>query len=305
MSDSGPLPEADIRAGASSSSASKVPAQDHRSRGFTTARRITVAIPVLLLVLGLVTNTGTGTLSSFGIRDIATICPLGVLETMLATWSAIPRWIIVLVVFAITVTLFGRAFCAWLCPVPPLSSLGRRTNTRTRHGQPGRQNGRRHKVDSRHAVLLGVLASSAVFGFPVFCLVCPIGLSFATIICVWRAFQFAEVSWGLLAFPVLVGVEVVLFRKWCGWICPLGALMSLIGQGNRTFQPQVDRDLCLEERGQSCLRCTATCPEQLDVQAALRHPSDFAECTRCGACVQACPAQALAVRLSALEKPEP
>ena len=44
----------------------------------------------------------------------------------------------------------------------------------------------RAKLDSRHYVLGGALLSTAVFGFPVFCLVCPIGLTFATVLVVWR-----------------------------------------------------------------------------------------------------------------------
>lgn len=35
--------------------------------------------------------------------------------------------------------------------------------------------------DSRHAVLGGALLTTAVFGFPVFCLVCPVGLTFAAV----------------------------------------------------------------------------------------------------------------------------
>ena len=196
-----------------------------RTRKFTIARRITVLIPVALLVVGLAFNTGTGTLSSFGWRDIAAICPLGVLETMIATATAIPRWIIVLALFVIFVLLFGRAFCAWLCPVPPISSLGKGLDKKRTPDEVANPP-RRRKVDSRHAVLLGALLSTGIFGYPVFCLVCPVGLTFATIICLWRAFQFAEPTWGLLVFPLIIVVEVVVFAEEAG-VSPPAVVLSV------------------------------------------------------------------------------
>lgn len=47
---------------------------------------------------------------------------------------------------------------------------------------------KRAALDSRHVILGGSLLSAAVFGFPVFCLICPIGLTFATIVLVMRLF---------------------------------------------------------------------------------------------------------------------
>ena len=41
-------------------------------------------------------------------------------------------------------------------------------------------------------VLAGALASSAAFGFPVFCLICPVGLTFALVIALWRLAEFNE-----------------------------------------------------------------------------------------------------------------
>ncbi|MFR1638333.1 MAG: 4Fe-4S binding protein [Eggerthellaceae bacterium] len=68
------------------------------------------------------------------------------------------------------------------------------------------------------------LLSTAVFGFPVFCLICPVGLTFATLIAVWRLFQFNEVALSLLVFPAMLALEVLVLRKWCSRFCPLGAL---------------------------------------------------------------------------------
>ncbi len=147
------------------------------------------------------------------------------------------------------------------------------------------------QIDSRHIVLLGALGSAAVFGFPVFCLICPVGLTFAFFIGIAGAFQFNEPSWALLAAPVIVVLEVVVLRKWCVRFCPISALISLISAGNRTFKPKVDEASCLRSKGIDCHACVDVCPEQVDP-----HSKMIPECSKCGACVNACPAKAISIK---------
>ena len=148
------------------------------------------------------------------------------------------------------------------------------------------------RLDTRHATLLGALGATAVFGFPVFCLVCPIGLTFATLIGLWHLLQFNETSWGLVIFPFILVLEVVFLRKWCTRICPVGALVSLVAGANRTLRPHVRHKACLRTSGIDCRACVEACPEQVDP-----HSARIPECSKCGACVEACPAGALSIRL--------
>ena len=152
---------------------------------------------------------------------------------------------------------------------------------------------KRATFDSRHVILGGSLLSAAVFGFPVFCLICPIGLTFATIVLVMRLFAFGDVAWGVILVPALLLAEVVFFRKWCSKFCPISALMSLVGKANRTFVPAIDNAKCRESaQGTSCEACAAVCPQGINV----RHPEagmSFSECTKCRACVEACPTKAI------------
>lgn len=282
------------------------------------SNRLRVIIPLAVLAVfcaGYALTMGTGTLSGFGWKDISLLCPLGALESLLATKTLVPRVVVSIVVMIVLGVVLGRAFCGWVCPVPVVSKL--RTMTKKRgegdevantsalsaaelESLKGCQGGCegcaevRQKIDSRHVILAGTLLSAAVFGFPVFCLVCPIGLTFATVLVVMLLFQ-GDVTWSVLIIPALLLVEVVFFRRWCSRICPLSALMSLLSKPSKTLRPAIDDAKCLEtSHGAACGRCAMGCSEGINP----RHPelgAAWSECTKCRACIDACPAQAISL----------
>lgn len=287
--------------------------------------RIIIPLAVMFVItLGFVANLSFGTLSAIGWEDIVLLCPLGALGTMLATKLVIPQAVISLVFAVLFIIVVGRAFCSWICPVPLVSRLRNlfkkgsskqatsalpeltkeETAALSRSSEDGATGcgstsactscaKKREVFDSRHLILAGSLLSAVIFGFPVFCLVCPIGLSFATIFLVIRLFALGDVTLSLLIVPALLIFEVVLFKKWCHAICPLSAFMSLIGKLNRTFEPTIDNASCLETaKGKSCGVCAKVCPEGIDP----RHPKQgkaWSECTKCRVCAEACPTQSI------------
>lgn len=296
-----------------------------------TAVKIAIAA-VIVISVGF--HTGWGTYSSLGIDFVASICPLGALEALFGSWQFIPRLLIALAAMLVVVLLFGRAFCAWVCPVPPLQAFFRtRTRREKLHAEqaeagtsayrrwlaragaadggrsgatdgaagrlpdapaadPGRAKGRMC-LDSRHVVLCGALGSAAIFGFPVFCLVCPVGLTCAVIVLLMRLMGVGELSWGLLVFPLLLVLEMTVLRRWCAKICPIAALMSLVGRLNKTFRPRVETSACLRSaEGQACHACASACPEHIDPRGNDGLVPEH-ECTRCGKCLEACPAHAI------------
>ena len=115
-----------------------------------------------------------------------------------------------------------------------------------------------------------------------------VGLTFATIVALWRLFQFNEVALSLVVFPAVLVLELAVLRKWCSQFCPLGALLSLLSRLNRTFRPATDEGACLRSsKGEPCHRCAEACPEGID----LHDPAASAplnECTKCRACADAC-----------------
>ncbi|WP_297674079.1 4Fe-4S binding protein [Slackia sp.] len=273
----------------------------------TSTKRTVVFVAVFVLVgVGLAFSTGTGTLSAIGVGQIAAICPLGALEAMFGAWAFLPRALLLFAGIALVAIVFGKAFCGWVCPVPHFQRFFTTKKAKAAEHDERVQAAKKSVVawregceertkpalDSRHAVLGATLLSAAVFGFPVFCLICPVGLTFATFILMWRFVQFNEPTIGLLVFPAILIVEFVVLRRWCHKICPLGALLSLLARGNKTFRPTVDRSLCLRCDGVACETCASVCPEHIDPYADAGERS-MVECTKCKTCAQACPVSAI------------
>lgn len=309
------------------------PGRQGKKGRYHIARGIAMAAFGILLVASLVWQTGWGSFSAFGVSFVQSVCPLGVLETFVTGKNTMVHSVVLLMVALVLVIVFGKAFCGWLCPSKHIQRFFRGGHGPKKGETPsgacaeslpgeGRPEGEgaseacagcsrsgegscsTHrldkvggvrdgmKIDGRHVVLGGTLLSAAVFGFPVFCLVCPVGLSVATIVGLWHLFQFNETSWGLLAFPAVLVLELVVFRKWCTKICPLSALLSLVSGLNHTFKPVVDEKKCLREAGIDCRTCVEVCPEEVDP-----HSRHIPECSKCGKCVDSCPAQAIAIKV--------
>lgn len=300
-----------------------------RKRGMTlkTKRLLTALIFVAITCVGLAFHTGLGTPSMLGINQIAALCPLGGIEAAIASHIIVPVGVLGLLVVVVLILIFGRAFCAWGCPMGLLKRLfgiktpqekraakakqgqtadGDQATTQAAGGnsiaklvpsmarEDDAADPERGGVgDSRMWVLGGAVVTTAAFGFPVFCLVCPIGLSFATIICLWRAIQFGEATWSLIVFPAILIIEVVVLRRWCHTLCPVAALMSLVARGNKTFKASLDETTCLHSaHGEHCNKCVDVCPEGIDLHRdALSTP--HYECIKCGSCSQVCPVHAI------------
>lgn len=308
-------------------------------------RKYVQAAVFTLIIVGLITGIGSGSLCSIGYESIAAVCPLGALESFFGSGTFVARTLIALIVAGVIVLLVGKAFCSWVCPVKPLrsflSSSKRRdldkkqrlaaaqqvseqldTCTTCRSCKPElssskpitndnevafsahetesrkasvKASGKKRrfaKIDARHVVLGGSLVSAAACGFPVFCLICPVGLTFASAIALYRLIGFSEPTLDLIVFPLIIFVELVFLRNWCHRFCPISALMSLVANFNKTTRPKVDSTKCLRTNGTPCITCSAACSEFIDpVEDAGKRA--LAECTRCGQCIQACPTNAL------------
>ena len=213
--------------------------------------RFLIMLALLAVVaVGYFTAGGIGNFCGIGFESITLLCPLGALLAMIAERTAIPMAVISVAVVLLVCIVLGKVFCAWACPVHFLSRGRKKGDKGDKEGKGGKVaspcsacaspcgKAKGIKIDSRHGILAAALGSTLVFGFPVFCLVCPIGLTFATVLLVMRLFAFGDATWTVVAFPAIIALEILLLPKWCQRFCPLGALLSLFSGLNRTFRPR-------------------------------------------------------------------
>lgn len=281
----------------------------------STLRMLAVLAVLLISAVGYFAAICLGNLSAFGWDAFSVLCPLGYLESLLASQTFVPRALISFLAGLVFIVVLGRVFCAWLCPMPILQRWfpgfkGRGASHSRKEDviESARQSGEgiedpairtpaqpnRFKIDSRYGVLLGALASAAIFGFPVFCLICPVGLTFATVFLIMRLFAFGDMTWTVIVVPLVLLAEVLFARKWCKKICPLGAFISLVSGANKTLRPTIDDRTCLcTSKGVNCIACAKACPEDIDIRRTGLSKAPLNNCTKCRECAEACPTQAI------------
>lgn len=311
---------------------------NRQGRALRRARTVTLLAVFVAVIVSLAFDSGLGTPSSFGIGEFFLLCPLGGLEAFLASKAFLPVTAISLVVVLVLALLFGRGWCAWGCPVPPIRRFFKRepkfAGIGSGAGPNAEEAGRtlsgcascggcasgaegetaaadvplatgcaavREQArslwrarathigrDPRTWTLLAVLAAAFIAGFPLFCLVCPVGLTFGSVGSLWHLIVDKQVTLSALVFPAALIVEIVLYRKWCMNLCPIAGLLNIAGQAAVLFRPRINEATCLREDGTPCTVCTAVCTERIDM-----HDADGAvqlgDCTRCGECARACP----------------
>lgn len=287
-----------------------------QGRRIVFARRITMGLIVAAVLVSLAFDLGWGTPSSFGLGEFFLLCPLGGIEAMLASKSFLPVSFISLAVVLLFSLVFGRAWCSWGCPAPVIRRFFRRepkTEGGFSHDEGGRLASSRCSAareagtfiaslryigcDSRTWVLAGVLIATAIVGLPLFCLVCPIGLTFGTVGSLWHLFVDKQITLSCVVFPLALVVELVMYRRWCLDVCPVAGLLNIFGQFAKLFRPRVQASTCLRRaKNSACSACLEACPEHIDLHSA-DAALQLGECTRCGECVRKCPSGSVSIKI--------
>ncbi len=218
-------------------------------------------------------------------------CPIGALQALLnQNGFQIPFG--VLGFFFLFGSLLGRTVCGWLCPFGLVQDL--------LHRIPVFQKRKRlpfHRIliYGKYAVLLFLVCIGSMFLFggfariPAFCkYLCPSGtllgaLPLLSANGLLRSQIGGLFFWKLGILIVILVLSVKIFRPFCQYLCPLGAIYSWF---NRFSLVQIHWE---EEACISCGACQKACPVDLSAHEISRSP----ECIRCGRCVSACPARCL------------
>lgn len=225
-------------------------------------------------------NTWSGTFWGLQLSD-----PLAVVGQAAAGMSLYWPFILSAVIPVLLTALFGRFFCGWICPATFLYELN--TNLAILLKRAGLPIGsRRFDRRLKYLVLAVGAVISAVTGAVVFAAFYPPVLIGREI---YYAIALGGFGAGAVFFLVTLLFDLLVARRgFCRYLCPGGALYSLIGRF------RVLRIKRIVERCNDCAKCTAECEFGLD---PLR--DNFGqECNNCTACIAVCPTDAMTFYIS-------
>jgi len=220
-------------------------------------------------------------------------CPIGSLQAVLGSAHKVSLYV---AGFLIAVgALFGRFICGWVCPFGLIQEL--------LHKIPGRKI-RAKRIFGILKYLKYVVLAVFVIALPMILLwvngvsaptfckyICPAGTLEAGIPLVLLNSDLQSAlgwlfDWKVLLLAATVILSVFIYRPFCRFICPLGAIYALFNRIS-VFGINLEKDKCT-----GCLACARAC--RLDIKPF--ETPNAAECIRCGDCVRACPENALRYR---------
>ncbi|NOY82837.1 MAG: 4Fe-4S binding protein [Kiritimatiellaeota bacterium] len=222
----------------------------------------------------------------FGVPFIScTFCPLG---DCTGIFLQVPFIGLLLV----SGSLFGRVFCGWICPLGYLNDvLGKLPKPRI-EGAAWFQRVEPGLRSLKYLFLALVLALVVLFNLPAtraypYVVRSPSMFNWESVV--------LAVKLGAARYPIRIGLlgfallaALVATRFWCRYLCPFGALFSLL---NRV-------SLWRPVRTSACRRCGKYPGE------CLQHTTPTTpDCIICGDCLQGCPHGAIELRV--LGKPDP
>ncbi|MDD3276913.1 MAG: 4Fe-4S binding protein [Kiritimatiellales bacterium] len=260
------------------------------------ARSFRLAVRLLILAVALFFAIG-GPLPVWMERVVPALSPLVLFAESIAqrTWYAGIFWALPPLAVLVLALFNGRFFCQWICPLGTLYSLPQKISLKKKV-LPVRLN----------ALIFWIIISSSILGLPALLLLDP--LSTFSRLGAWSA-------WvpGLL-IPIFLLLSFFQSQVWCTHLCPLGYSFDLVNL--KTGKAVFNRD-----RRQFLAGIGIGIPAALLLPKIGKKPGGkpsvlppgatekFAEtCTRCYACVSACPADIIRVksggRVAELSMPE-
>ena len=210
-------------------------------------------------------------LAYFGFYREGCVCPIGATQNVAVALVdaryAVPYYVIAIFVLPLAAALlFGRVFCAGVCPLGAIQELVTL---------------RAVAVPARLDKALGSL-KWAYLGLAVYYAVLP-AVDRDFLICRFDPFvglfRFTGAAWMLLLGGAFLLVGVFVGRPYCRWLCPYGALLSAFSRyAWRSFSITPDREL-------DCGLCQGACPYgAIEERRAVR-----TACFACGRCYRSCP----------------
>jgi len=230
-------------------------------------------------------NTWSGLIGGIQISD-----PLAVVSQIAASQKFYWPFILTALIPVILTIFFGRFFCGWLCPATLIYELNSNLSDRLKGGGMKLFNfqlGRRFK----YVILIIGLITMTLVGSLLTAIIYPPAI-------IGRELYMA-ISQGGLGIGVVIFSGTLLFdfflvrRGFCRYICPGGALYSLLGR-YRIFRIRRVAENCND-----CTKCNAVCELGLDPM----NDNFGQECSNCTACIAICPTEAITFTLRLKDYP--
>jgi len=174
----------------------------------------------------------------------------------------------------------GRAFCSWVCPVNMVTDFAAWLRSKLYIDKIERKLWISRNI--RYYLIVIVLVVSIITGLAAFEIISPITILNRNII-----FGIGT-GFGFIVAIFLFDLFVVK-NGWCGHICPLGGVYSLIGKYALIRVKHSSENCTL------CMKCKDICPEEqvLNMIGKKSISVDNIECTNCGRCIDVCDDNAL------------
>ena len=218
-------------------------------------------------------------------------CPIGSLQSFLSQRTVrFPYYVVGLLLFFGAV--LGRAVCGFLCPLGWLQELIGRIPFPVKKNHFKGDRALRYLKYAVLALFVVILPMRYAL-IPFFCkYICPSGTLAGLMLAASdsaAAGKLGALFAGKLGMLiVIVLLSLIVWRPFCKYICPLGAVYALFNRFS-LCRLEVDAAKCT-----GCGKCANACRMRVD---PLKAP-DSGECIRCGMCADACPAEAIRLTLA-------
>ncbi|MCW9048242.1 MAG: 4Fe-4S binding protein [Gammaproteobacteria bacterium] len=225
-------------------------------------------------------NTWSGNFFGYKISD-----PLAVVGQIASGLTIYWPFFVTGLIPIILTIIFGRFFCGWICPATFLYELN--TITALWLQRLGIKTGKkRFNRKLKYLVLAIGVAISAMTGSVLISMIYPPAIIGREI---YFGIALGGFGAGLVFFVLTLLFDLLVSRRgFCRYVCPGGALYSLLGRF-RLFR--IKR---IVENCNDCAKCNAICEFGLD---PLRDGFGQ-ECNNCTACIAICPTDALTFNIN-------